>query len=124
NVAAHRGHAAISACDNFLFWHEFHDLADDLCHLLWSLDLVGCHVDHTDEHVLAVEKRQQLERNVRIDALDRNLADPAFADRWKNLLILPPFAAERVFPIDVGFNAVAVTDVHGGGAFEAIDGPM
>ena len=50
--------------------------------------------------------------------------DPARRQRRKNLLVLPPLAAERRLPVDVGLDAVAVADVHGGGAVEARDGAV
>src|SRR5262249_29638267 len=59
-----------------------------------------------------------------MDALDRNLIDAAFGESGKNLLVLPPFAAERILPVDVGLDAVAVADVDGGGALKPIDGAM
>ena len=40
-------------------------------------------------------------------------------DRREDLLILPPFGAERLLPFEVGLDAVAVADVDGGRAFQA-----
>ena len=37
----------------------------------------------------------------------------------KDGLVLAPFAAQRALPVDVRLDAVAVADVHGGGAREA-----
>ena len=48
----------------------------------------------------------------------------ALRQRRENLLVLPPLAAERRLPVDVGLDAVAVADVHGGGAFEPVDGAV
>ena len=46
------------------------------------------------------------------------------ASAGKDLLVLAPLAAERLLPVDVRLDAVAVADVHGGGAFEPVDGAM
>ena len=43
-----------------------------------------------------------------------------FASAGKDLLVLAPFAAERLLPVDVGLDAVAVADVHRGLAREAL----
>ncbi len=48
-------------------------------------------------------------------------SNPARRQRGENLLVLPPLAAERRLPVDVGLDAVAVADVHRGRAFEAVD---
>ena len=87
--------------------------------LLGRLDRVGRDVDHADLHVLALEQREQLERHLGVAAFDRHLADAACRQRRENLLVLPPLAAERRLPVDVGLDAVAVADVDGGGAVEA-----
>src|SRR5262249_62065904 len=69
----------------------------------------------------AVEELEQGDRNTGISALERNLTDSALRKRWENLLVLPPFAAERCLPVDVGLDAVAVANVNGGGAGWALD---
>ena len=48
-------------------------------------------------------------------------ADAALGQRRKRRLVLPPFAPERRLPVDIGLDAVAVADVHGGGAGEPLD---
>ena len=105
----------------FSFGDVFHRLADHGGDLLGRLDLVGRDVDHADLHVLAVEQRQQAHRHPRVAAFDRDLIDPALRQRRKDLLVLPPFAAERRLPVDIGLDAVAVADVDGGGAGEPLD---
>ena len=55
------------------------------------------HIDDADLNVLALEQRQQLHRDFRVDALDRNLIDAARGQRRKCRLVLPPFIAERAF---------------------------
>ena len=47
--------------------------------------------------------------------------DAACRKRRERLLVLPPLAAERRLPVDIGLDAVAVADVHGGLALEAVD---
>ena len=88
------------------------------------LDLVGRHVDDADQNVLVVEQREQAHRHARIEAFDRDLADLARGERRKDRLVLPPFAAERSLPVDIRLNAVAVADVHRGGAVEPVDGTV
>ena len=48
-----------------------------------------------------------------------SLVDPALRQRRKNLLVLPPLDAERLLPVDIGLDAVAVADVHRSGARQA-----
>ena len=43
----------------------------------------------------------------------------AFRDRGENRFVLTPFVAQRLLPVEVGLNAVAVANVHGGRAGEA-----
>ena len=61
---------------------------------------------------------------MRVDAFERNLVDAAFGQRREEFLVLPPFAAERRLPFDVGGNAVAVADVHGARCGDAVDGAV
>src|ERR1044071_2104828 len=56
-----------------------------------------------------------------MDAFDRHFVELARRKRRENLLVLPPFAAERRLPVDIGLDAVAVANVNGGGAGEALD---
>src|SRR5262249_9622216 len=53
-----------------------------------------------------------------------DLLDRALVDRREGLFILPPFAAERLLPVGVGLNAVAVADMHGGGAEHPFGGAL
>src|SRR6185295_5034717 len=82
------------------------------------------HVDHADKQVFAVQERQQIQRHVRVDAFQRDLADPAFGKRREKLLVLPPLFAKRILPVDVGLDTVAVADVHGGLALEPVNGTV
>ena len=58
----------------------------------------------------------QLDRHVRVRAFERHLVDRRAREQRKRLLVLPPLAAERLLPVDVGLDAVAVADVDGGRA--------
>ena len=126
DVAVHRRHAAIgagrrSAPSARISSRRFDGRGD----LFRRLDLVGGDIDHADQNVLALEQRASAcSGTLRMDALERNLLDLALRQRRENLLVLAPLAAERVLPVDIGLDAVAVADVHGGGAFEALDGAM
>src|SRR5207248_5792583 len=116
DLAAHRRHAAIGAGDDAFLGHVFHYFADGRGDFFRGLDLIGRHIDHADQHVLAVEQREEARRHMRVAALDRYLVDAACRERRKDRLVLPPFAAERRLPVDVGLDAVAVTDVDRRGA--------
>src|SRR5262245_8752721 len=116
-----RRHAAVGTGYDAFLGEVFRRLANDRGHLVWALNLLARHVDGANLHVLAVEKPQQADRNAGISALDRDLPDPALGKRRENLLVLAPFAAERCLPVDVGLDAVAVANVNGGGAGQALD---
>ena len=70
-----------------------HRLLDRRRDLFRRLDLIARDVDDADQHVLALQKPDQLHRHARILRLDRNLLDAALGDRRKNLLVLPPLAS-------------------------------
>src|SRR5207247_2145441 len=57
-------------------------------------------------------------------ALERDLVDPAPGEEGERRLVLTPLAAERRLPVDVGLDAVAVADMHGGRAADALDRPV
>src|SRR5262249_5442638 len=113
--------AAVGAGDDAFLREVFRRFADDRGHLVGGFHLLARHIDRANLHVLAVDKLQQADRNTGISALDRNLSDPALGKRRKNLLVLAPFVAERCLPVDVGLDAVAVANVNGGGAGQALD---
>src|SRR5450830_322483 len=87
DVASHWRHTAIGAGDDALLRNKFHDLADHAGDLLGRLDRVARYIDDADQHVLAVEQRQQPQRHAGVDALDRDLADAALRQRRKNDLV-------------------------------------
>ena len=118
DVAPHRRHAAVGAGDDPLLRHELQGLADHRRDLLGRLDRVGGDVDDADQHVLAVEQRQQSSGTCELMHSSETWSIAALGERRKDLLVLPPLAAERVLPVDIGLDAVAVADVHGGGAGE------
>ena len=84
--------------------------------LLRRLDDIRRDVDAADQHVLALEQADQLDRHVRIAAFERDLVDPARRERGEGLLVLAPMLAERRLPVVVGLDAVAVADMDGGRA--------
>src|SRR3974390_621493 len=59
-----------------------------------------------------------------MDGLERDLADAALGQRREDLFILAPFRGERLLPVDVRLDAVAVANVYGGLTGEAVDGAM
>src|SRR5262245_59815637 len=121
DIPPHRRHAAVGAGDDAFLRQVFRRFADDRGHLVRALHLLARHVDDANLHILAVEELEQGDRNTGISALDGNLSDPAPGKRRENLLVLAPFAAERRLPVDIGLDVVAVADVNGGGAGQALD---
>ncbi len=63
-------------------------------------------------------------RHVGIGALERHLVDAARIERREDLLVLSPLFSQRVLPVEIFLNPVAVADVHGRRALEALDGPV
>src|SRR5207249_10877753 len=70
------------------------------------------------------QQTDQLDRHMRVGAFERNLVDRRARERRERLLVLAPLAAERLFPIDVRLDAVAVADVHGGRAAQTLRGTL
>ena len=124
DLAVHRRHAAVGAREQMARGDELQRLLDHFGNFLRRLHAVACHVDHADEHVLALEQLHQLDRHARVDALERDLLDPAFRQRGEDLLVLAPGFAERLLPVEVGLDAVAVADVHAGRALQPGDGAV
>src|SRR5437762_14043975 len=58
---------------------------------------------------------------MRVGAFERDLVDPTRRQGREDMLVLPPLVAERRLPFDIGRDAVAVADVYGGLADEAVD---
>src|SRR3954464_5122157 len=61
---------------------------------------------------------------MRVGAFERDLVDMAPPQGREDPLILPPFGAEARLPIDIRLDAVAVADVDGSLAGEALGGAM
>ncbi len=116
DIPAHRRHAAIGGGHDLVLRHHLHDGGDGLGDVLGGFHRVAGDIDDTGLHHLAGEQFQQVERHPRVAAFDRDLLNGARGNRREDILILPPLAAERRLPVGVGLDAVAVADVHGGGA--------
>ena len=61
---------------------------------------------------------------MRVQALQAYLLYGAARQCWKDLLILTPLLAKRALPLGVGLDAVAVADVHCGGAAQPLRGAL
>ena len=120
HVARERHHAAVRARNDVLGRHVLHRLANCLRDFPRRLDPVRRHVDHAHHHVLALQHRQHAQGHARPGTLQRDLIDRAPGEHRKGLLVLPPLVAERALPVDIGLDAVAVADVHGGLALEPL----
>ena len=55
-----------------------------------------------------------------MDAFQADLLDGAGGQRREHLLVLPPLRAQRLLPVDIGGDAVAVADVNGRRAAETL----
>src|SRR3954453_8427254 len=106
DIAPHRRHAAIGGRNDIAPRHELCDIVEHLADVFRGLHRVAGDVDDAGLHDLALEQAENVERYLRIAALDRDLLDRAFGDRRKDLLVLPPLAAQRLFPDGVGLDAV------------------
>jgi hypothetical protein len=62
-----------------------------------------------------------LSRHLGVGAFERDLVDAAGVERGEDRLVLAPFGAQRLLPVDVGLDAVAVADVHRGLDAQAVD---
>ena len=89
-------------------------------HFLRRLDLVRGDVDGADQHRLVGQELHQLGRHVALPAFQRDLLDPAAVERREGVLVLTPALAQRLLPLDVGLDAVAVADVHRGRALQPL----
>src|SRR2546427_9902327 len=94
DIARERHHAAVGAGIELLRRHESHRRADRRRDLPGFLHGVVRDVDGSDQDVLALEKREQLERHARIRALQRNLVDLRSGEHGKGGLVWPPFGTE------------------------------
>src|SRR2546425_4702465 len=124
NFSVHRRHAAVSTGKEVVGGHVLQGLFYNVRDLFSRFDAIGRYVDDADQHVLALQQLQQLDRHLRMDAFERDLLDPAPCQGREDLRVLAPLAAERPLPVDVGLDAVAVADVHTGGALQALDRPV
>lgn len=124
DLPPHRRHAAIGGGDDVALGHEFRHCVDHLNDIIRRFHRVAGDIDDAGLNDLALQQREQIERDPGIAAFDRNLLDRAGIDRGEDLLILPPLAPERLLPVGIGLDAVAVADVHGGGAGEARGGTL
>ena len=61
-------------------------------------------------------------RHVGVDAFQADLVDAALGQCGEDGFVLPPFIAQGAFPVGIGLNAVAVADMHGRGAGQALGG--
>src|SRR6202521_3060453 len=123
-LARQRHHAAIGAGLETVGRNEGERRAQGCRHLLGGFHLVGRDVDGPDQYVLSRKKAQKLERDSRVGAFERNLTDRRLRQQREGLLVLPPLRAEGGFPVDIGFDAVAVTDMDRGTAFEPLGGTL
>src|SRR5258708_33286247 len=107
-----------------LWRNELKGVFDHLREFLCRLDAIRRDVDDPDENVFSLQQPQQLERDLRMDAFERDLLDAAFRQRREDLLVLAPLRPERLLPVEIGLDAVAVADMHDRRAFQPLNGAL
>src|SRR5207247_4142599 len=75
NISVHRRHAAVGAREQVLGGHVLQGLFYNVRDLFSRFNAIGRYVDDADQHVLALQQLQQLDRHLRMDALERDLRD-------------------------------------------------
>jgi len=76
--------------------------------------LVACDARESVRYPIPPDELDELEGNVGVDALERDDVDRRLLQQRERLLVLPPLGPERLLPLVVRLNAVALADVHGG----------
>src|SRR5436190_21028194 len=99
DVPGQRDHPAIGARIELVGRDEAQRRADHVRDIVRGLDLLVRNVDRAYQHVLAGQKAEELDRHVRVRALERDLADRRGGEQREGLLVLAPFAAERLLPV-------------------------
>src|SRR6185437_706401 len=107
DLPAQRRQAAIGAGIDVFDRHELHGAADGGRDFLRGFDVVGRDIDRAQEHVLALEQREEAQRHAGVRAFERDLIDAARRQRREDLLVLPPLAPQALLPVDIGLDAVA-----------------
>src|SRR6266540_6100215 len=120
-LAVERHHAAVGAGEDLRGRHVLHRLADHCGDLRRRLHRLARDVDRAHQHVLRAEQADQRHRHARVGALERDPADAALGQQREGQLVLAPLAAERLLPVGVGLDTVAVADVHHRLAGQALD---
>ena len=106
NVAWQRGQATIGTGLYPLGIRMFQGFAQGCSHRFGQLDCFCGDVDAADQDLFVAQMPDQRDRHLRTLAFEGYLLDTAFVQRRKNLVVLPPFVAERLFPLIVGLAAV------------------
>ncbi|SOO28380.1 hypothetical protein XAP6164_2380026 [Xanthomonas phaseoli pv. phaseoli] len=118
HVPGERCHAAVGGGIELVGIDEAQRLAQRLGHFLRCLDRAACHVDGTDHHLLAADEFDQIDRHVRVVAFQRNDVERGCLQLGKRLFVLAPLRAQRLLPVSIGLDAVAIADVDGGLALQ------
>ena len=100
---------------------EFHDLVDHPGDIVRGLDVIARDIDDAGLHHLALEQGSSSSGTLDCGIRSRP-AGSGSGRSPEDLLILPPLAAERLLPVGVGLDAVAIADVNGRGAGQALRG--
>ncbi|KAG1248660.1 hypothetical protein G6F68_013701 [Rhizopus microsporus] len=93
-------------------------------HFLGRFHSAGGHIDGADHHLLAAHQFDQVDRYVRVVAFQRDDVQAGRLQLRERFLVLAPLRAQRLLPVGVGLDAVAVADVHGGFALQSFNRPF
>src|SRR5208283_4406246 len=87
-------HAAVGAGIYPFRRHERERGANGRGDLFRALYAVGRDIDRADQHILALQQPDELERDVRVGAFERDLVNGRACEQRERMLVLPPLAPE------------------------------
>ena len=104
--------------------HKLQGASNSVSHFFGRFNHVAGHINHPNHHVFAFQQGHHLGRHVRVVTLQAHLLDAALGQGRKHPFVLTPFVTQGFFPVVVGFDAIAVANVNGGGAGQALRGAL
>ena len=82
---------------------------------------IGRHIDGPHHHLLAPNEFNQIHGNARVVTFQRDHVDTGFLQLGEGFLVLPPLRPQRLLPVRVGLDAIAIANMHGGFTLETFD---
>ena len=111
-MARQRRHTAVGGRVEFVGIDERQRLAQGSSHLFRGFDSMAGDIDRPDHHLFTADQLQQIHRHARVVALERDNIKGRFLQLRESLFILSPLGAQRLFPVGIGLDAIAVADMH------------